>query len=142
MGAERSVSAARARPEMQGTSMAARVVRGVYVELRHMKSSVARSLFVALCCHTVNGERLAAHNSWANRALPTWAACRGGRGVLAFREVLLVCNVRWVLGDARAVEVALRVLRALRGWRANDQRASENGSPSAVVQRRVEFLAV
>lgn len=60
----------------------------------------------------------------------------GASGGLAFLKVLLVCSVLWVYVDARAVDVALR------GWRANDQRASENGSPSAVVQRRVEFLAV
>lgn len=136
MGAEHNVSAVRVRPETQGTSTIARVVHGAYVEFRHMEDSVARSTFVALCCHTANGEKLAAHNSWASKALLTWVVCMGASGGLASLEVLLVCSVLWVYVDARAVEVALR------GWRANDQRASENGSPSAVVQRRVEFLAV
>lgn len=135
MGAEHSVSAARAQPVMQGTSMAARVVHDVYAELRHKQCSVARSVFAALCCHIANGERLVARGSLVSKAPPTLVVCTEWCDVLAFQEVLPACSVLEVLADARAVEAALR------GWTANDQRESENGSPSVVVQRRVEFLA-
>ena len=133
MGVGRNVFAARARLEMQGTSMAARVVHGMYAEARHMAGSVARLVFF-LCYHTATEERREARNFEASTALLSEVAYMDWRDVLAFQEVLLVCNVLQVLVDARAVEVVLS------GWRASDRRVSENGSPPVVVQPRVEFL--
>lgn len=115
MGAGRSVVvAARAQLEMQGTSTAARVVHDVYAEARHMTSSVAQLSFVAHDCHIANEEILVAHNSEASTALLILAVCMGWCDVLASQEVPLVCNVLWVLADARAVEVALS------GWKVSD----------------------
>lgn len=134
MGAGHNVFAVRARLEMQGTNIAARVVHGVDAEVHHMTGSVARSIFF-LCYHTASVERLAAHNFEASTALLSEVVCRDWGDELASQEVLPVCNVPQVLADARAVEAALS------GWMVSDRRASENGSPSVVVQRRVEFLA-
>lgn len=93
MGAGRNVFAARARLEMQGTGMAARVVRGVYAEARHMTTgSVAQSIFV-LCCHIASEEKLVVHNSEASTALLSEVVCRDWCDVLASQEVLPVCNV-------------------------------------------------
>jgi hypothetical protein len=92
MGVGRNVFAARARLEMQGTNMAARVVHGVYAEAPHMTGSVARSI-VVLCCHTASGERLAVHNFEASTALLYEGVCMDCCNVLAFQEGLPVCNV-------------------------------------------------
>lgn len=92
MGVGRNVFAARARLEMQGTSMAARVLHGVYAEARHRTDSVARSIFF-LCCHTASGERLAVHNFEANTTPLFVVVCRDWCDVLASQEVLPVCNV-------------------------------------------------
>lgn len=113
MGAGRNVFAVRARLEMQGTSMAARVMHGVYAEVRHMTNSIAQLSFVAHGCHIANEETLVVHNSEASMALLFLAACMGWCNVLASQEVLLVCSVLKVPADARAME-------ALSGWKVGD----------------------
>jgi hypothetical protein len=92
MGAGHNVFAARARLEMQGTNMAARVVHGVYAEVRHMTDNVDRSISF-LCCHTASEERLVAHNFEASTALLFEVVCRDWCDVLASQEVQPVCNV-------------------------------------------------
>lgn len=92
MGAGRTVFAARAQLETQGTSVIARVVRGVYAEARHRTNSGAQSIFV-LYCRIVNVERLVVHNSGVSMVLLSEAACMDWCGALASQEALLVCNV-------------------------------------------------
>lgn len=92
MGAGHNVFAARARLEMQGTSMAAYVAHDVYAEARHRTDSDARSTF-CLCYHTASEERLAVHNFEANTARLPEVMCRCWCDVLASPEVLPVYNV-------------------------------------------------
>lgn len=80
MGAERSAFAVRVRQEMQGTSMAARVVHDVYAEVPHMTSSVAHAAFLHLYGHIANAER-SVHSAGENRVLLIGAGCKGQSAV-------------------------------------------------------------
>ena len=136
MGAGRNAFAARTRLEMQGTGMAAHaVVHGVYAEVHHKTSSAAHSPSVLLCCHTANGETLMARRFGVSKVHLALVVCMGGSDVQVSQEVLLVGSVLEVLDDARAVVLALD------GWPASGRQMNDNGSPSAVAQRRVGFLA-
>ena len=136
MGAGRNAFAARTRLGMQGTGMTAHVVvHGVYAEVHRKTSSAAHSPSVLLCGHTANGERLMARRFGVSKVHLALVVCMGGCDGQVSQEVLLVGSVLEALGDARAVVLALD------GLPASGRQMNDNGSPSAVAQRRVGFLA-
>ena len=81
MGAGHSIFAVRARLEMQGTSMAARVVHDVYAEVLHTTSNVARAAFLHLYFHIASVEKLD-HSAGENMALLIEVAYKGQSDVV------------------------------------------------------------